>query len=375
MPSVFLSWSGDGSKRVAEVLHEWLPVALQSIKPFLSSEDLRKGGRWLSDLHGELAKESFGVLCLTQSNLTSPWILYEAGALSKSLSESRVAPLLIGVKPSDLPDPLKQFNAVTSDRNDFKRLLKSINELSGESAVASEVVEKASEACWLQVEAAITAVTELPVAPKDSSEADPPAGTGLFDHFDPILQELLLLNRQQTQILSVREREEGQVKVLQEAVSDLQRSAAFERAYNDQLRQSVNEARELLLVSDLSTVELRRAVSVLGRAIEERPSLRRRRRVAETVPVPTPPALTLSMSFKIDPDNAAELDELVSSANAASNSDVSWERSASAIRLIFDPVPPEKDSESFRVLAEDLGFKFLDEEVRGNSSRGQEPLF
>jgi hypothetical protein len=208
MPNVFLSWSGDGSKQVAEVLHEWLPVALQSIKPFLSSEDLRKGGRWLADLHGELAKESFGILCLTPSNLTAPWILYEAGALSKSLTESHVAPLLIGVKPSDLPDPLKQFNAVTSDRTDFKRLLKNINELSGDSAVAPEVVEKASEGCWTQGEAAIKAVTEIPAPANDEEEVEPSNGAGLFDHFDPILQELLLLNRQQTQILSNRDRSE-----------------------------------------------------------------------------------------------------------------------------------------------------------------------
>ncbi len=113
MSRVFLSWSGEASHAVALALYEWLPVILQSVKPFMSSEDLRKGGRWNKDLAQELEQTNFGIACLTPDNLEAPWILFESGALSKFVAESNVMPFLVRVKPSDLPKPLTQFNAVT----------------------------------------------------------------------------------------------------------------------------------------------------------------------------------------------------------------------------------------------------------------------
>ncbi|MGA9601795.1 MAG: toll/interleukin-1 receptor domain-containing protein [Methylocystis sp.] len=91
MTKVFISWSGEASHSIATTLHEWLPVILQNIKPFISSEDLRKGGRWGKDLAEQLQHTNFGIICLTPSNLESPWILFEAGALSKFIDESHVA--------------------------------------------------------------------------------------------------------------------------------------------------------------------------------------------------------------------------------------------------------------------------------------------
>ncbi|PBB31322.1 TIR domain-containing protein [Mesorhizobium sp. WSM3882] len=197
MPNVFISWSGPKSHIIANTLHTWLPVVLQSIRPFISSEDLKKGGRWQADLTEELAKDSFGILCLTPSNLLAPWILFEAGALSKSVGDAQVAPFLVGVKPSELPAPLTQFNAVTAEMGDFKRLLRDINARVGNDAVPVERIEKSVDGLWPKIE------QELKAGIEDITKAPAAKGSaGSLETFDAILQELLVLNRNQSKLLS-----------------------------------------------------------------------------------------------------------------------------------------------------------------------------
>lgn len=97
---VFISWSGEESHKVALVLREWLPSVIQSITPYVSSEDIDKGTRWASDIAGELDESSFGILCVTKDNLNAPWLNFEAGALGKSVDKSRVCPFLFRIKRS-----------------------------------------------------------------------------------------------------------------------------------------------------------------------------------------------------------------------------------------------------------------------------------
>lgn len=47
---VFISWSGNKSHKVAMIFREWLPSVIQSLEPYVSSEDIDKGARWSSDI-------------------------------------------------------------------------------------------------------------------------------------------------------------------------------------------------------------------------------------------------------------------------------------------------------------------------------------
>jgi hypothetical protein len=69
------------------VLRDWLPSVIQSLEPYVSSEDIDKGTRWSSDIAKELDNSAYGILCVTQDNLAAPWINFEAGALSKSVDK------------------------------------------------------------------------------------------------------------------------------------------------------------------------------------------------------------------------------------------------------------------------------------------------
>jgi hypothetical protein len=81
----------------AEALRGWLPKIINALKPWLSSADIDKGARWSADVASRLEAAKAGIICLTPSNLHSDWILFEAGALSKTLKNTFVCPFLIGL--------------------------------------------------------------------------------------------------------------------------------------------------------------------------------------------------------------------------------------------------------------------------------------
>jgi hypothetical protein len=66
-----------------------------------------KGARSLEEIAAALETQ-FGVICLTRDNLHEPWVLFEAGALSKTRG-ARVWTLLLDLAPADVEPPLSQF--------------------------------------------------------------------------------------------------------------------------------------------------------------------------------------------------------------------------------------------------------------------------
>jgi hypothetical protein len=120
---VFISWSGTTSRELAEALHAWLPSVIQSIEPWMSSADIDKGARWSADIAEELEECSIGLICLTPDNLEAPWIMFEAGALSKALDRAFVCPYLFNLNHADLKGPLVQFQSSKAEKEDTKKLM------------------------------------------------------------------------------------------------------------------------------------------------------------------------------------------------------------------------------------------------------------
>lgn len=199
---VFLSWSGDKSREVALILSDWLPNVMQWVKPFMSAEDIKKGARWSADLAKELEDTNFGIICVTPDNLNAPWIAFEAGSLAKMINESRVAPLIFQMKPSDISGPLLQFQATMFNRDEVKNLLWSINSAAtDEEKLLEPRFEKAFETWWPELEDQISRITfeqaidSAKTASKKSTRSDVSKKT------ENILEELLVLARSQTKIL------------------------------------------------------------------------------------------------------------------------------------------------------------------------------
>lgn len=116
---VILSWSGDQSRKVAEMLNGWLKDVLPGVKPWISTEDLTKGSAWFPALLGRLEVARLCIICITPENVRSPWLYFEAGAIAGKRADTRVCTYLIGVGPAQLASgPLGQFQATLADKAD-----------------------------------------------------------------------------------------------------------------------------------------------------------------------------------------------------------------------------------------------------------------
>ncbi|MCC8245999.1 sigma factor-like helix-turn-helix DNA-binding protein [Saccharothrix luteola] len=125
---VFLSWSGEAERRFALFLREWLQLVVQAVKPWMSDKDIAKGSLSMAELGGALDGTSFGIVVLSAANQHSPWINFEAGALSKSVGQAKVIPLLLDLAKTDVTGPLSQFQAVDAgEKTDVLALLDAVN--------------------------------------------------------------------------------------------------------------------------------------------------------------------------------------------------------------------------------------------------------
>jgi hypothetical protein len=175
---VFLSWSGPRSRAVAAALREWLPDILHFVDPWMSDTDINAGQRWGSEIGKTLAESNFGILCVTQENLAAPWLLFEAGALSKSLTQAAVIPLLLDVNFSDINNgPLGQFQAKKVSKDGCYELVSAINTYS-ENPIDSARLARNFERAWPDLE---DRIERIPAAPARTIKEQRPTNEVLED--------------------------------------------------------------------------------------------------------------------------------------------------------------------------------------------------
>jgi hypothetical protein len=124
---VFMSWSGQRSKAAAELLNDWVKCVIQASRPWISTRGIGRGSVWFTEINNELKDTAVGIICLTHENKNSPWILFEAGALAKGLTTNLVCTFLVDLKPSDIQDPLAQFNHTLPEKDGLWSLALTLN--------------------------------------------------------------------------------------------------------------------------------------------------------------------------------------------------------------------------------------------------------
>ena len=154
---VFLSWSGPKSKSVAEALRDWLPSVIQEVDPFMSERDIAAGARWLNEINQELEGTNFAIVCVTRENQSAPWLNFEAGAVAKVIETSRVVPLAIDLKMTDVKPPLGHFQGKYISKSGILGILESLD------SVAERRVPNLAAACtkwWPDLEPRLRAAAE-----------------------------------------------------------------------------------------------------------------------------------------------------------------------------------------------------------------------
>ncbi len=245
---VFISWSGDRSRAIADVQRQWLPSVLQAVRPYFSPDDVAKGSRWSSEIAKELDASRVGLLVITPENQEAPWLLFEAGALAKNLDRSKVCPLLFGgMEPTDVKGPLVQFQAAQFSKDEMKRVMKMINGELAEAALAPDVLDDVFEMWWPKLEKQVA---------KELEGADASDEEGRRSERD-LLEEVLALTRR---LASDRERQrEFQHPVwddLLESVAGLARVARL-RSQDDDTTQAIK--RVLRPVEYIARRDMRRS--------------------------------------------------------------------------------------------------------------------
>lgn len=182
---VFISWSGLRSRHLAEALRNWLPKVIQSLDPWMSEGDIASGSRWLPEVSNELGNAKVGILCVTPENQTNPWLVFEAGALSKTLEQTFVCPLLYDMTPSQLSGPLAQFQATGFDKDGVFRVVTNLNAALPSRPLSSAGLADIFEVWWPRLVASIQDTPAL------DTEKVARRST------DELLEEILSLSREQ----------------------------------------------------------------------------------------------------------------------------------------------------------------------------------
>lgn len=186
---VFLSWSGGRSKMVAEAFNRFLKQVIQATQPWISTA-IMKGTPSDSEIKEGLKDAKVGIICLTSDNLTAPWLLYEAGAISNNPG-THVCTFLLDVANEDVEPPLGRFQHTSFNKQDVLLLVKTINSavgISGGNAVELQSLEEIFDLTWSKFESAL-------IDAKKTKPVTKPTKRGIDDLVSEVLETVRNIDR------------------------------------------------------------------------------------------------------------------------------------------------------------------------------------
>jgi hypothetical protein len=154
----FISWSGSIARGKARALRELLRYVLPDASIFMSEQDIPAGSLWLEGITNALELSVAGVVIITSENAGSPWLHFEAGALSNRVGRKMVIPLLAGVGVSAIAEtPLSVFQAIALDKTNVFMVCKMFAEALAISRSENEI-RRSFDKWWDDYEEELTSI-------------------------------------------------------------------------------------------------------------------------------------------------------------------------------------------------------------------------
>lgn len=131
---IFISWSGQRERAVAEALREALPdLCVTEVEVFVSSKSITKGANGTSVIEANLDASDYGIVLVSRENQDAPWLNYEGGWLASTLSRP-VSTICLDLRPGDVTSPLAPRQATQFEsEEDMTELLQQIAETANPS--------------------------------------------------------------------------------------------------------------------------------------------------------------------------------------------------------------------------------------------------
>lgn len=144
---IFLSWSKNKSRLLAETTKKFIENVLGHSIEFFFSPEMYKGTRVDHEIHNNLLNSEKCFVCITADNFKNPWLLYEAGVVfgvnHSKTNKGIVIPILFEHIPdwsSWIDKPLNQYVPIQMQnsnkeyacgKRDFKNFLIELSEETG----------------------------------------------------------------------------------------------------------------------------------------------------------------------------------------------------------------------------------------------------
>lgn len=139
---IFISWSKDKSRQLAEETKKFISNLLGNSVEFFFSPEMYKGTRVDNQIHEELLSSDKCLVCITSENFKNPWLLYEAGVIFGANHQKTNHGIVIPILFESIPDwsswidkPLNQYVPIQMrsfnrefdcGKKDFERFLKEL---------------------------------------------------------------------------------------------------------------------------------------------------------------------------------------------------------------------------------------------------------
>lgn len=155
--TIFICWSGN-NRSVAKAVKDCLDLIFDKHIEVKYSEQLTSGSLWVTKLFDMLDNVDYGLVCLNKENYNSPWMHFEAGAITKSLKKSHVVPMLFDLEADSFSGPFSSFQSIDAckyeeDDAHVIKLIKNINSMLGPNSQKQNIhhLVKIVERSWPDV--------------------------------------------------------------------------------------------------------------------------------------------------------------------------------------------------------------------------------